>query len=180
MAALLYGGHRDQLEALLRGMTVWVCDRYEKDELGIAAVDAGAFEEVCRVVAGPFEVGLAPRKQSQIASVLLDICATLDLRDVYADVRNDTLAVSLYPSVLLVADGPEQLSREGRSNRWDFNPDYADTIDGTATAAPHLDRARASDLLVPEERWWDLMAISAVLRDRHFPTAIAAAARVGA
>lgn len=142
---------------------------------GLASVDAPAFEEVSRVVAGPFDVGLAVRQQSQIASVLLDVSATLDLRDVYADVRNDTLAVHLYPSVLLLADGPDQLSREGPGNWWDYNPDYAETIDGTAPAAPHLDGGGPT-LIVPEERWWDLLAISAALRDRHFPTALRAAA----
>lgn len=89
--------------------------------------------------------------------------------------RNDTLAVRLYPSVLLLADGPDQLSREGLGNWWDYNPDYASTIDGTAPAAPHLEGG-GPNLIVPEERWWDLLAISAALRDRHFPTAIRAAA----
>jgi hypothetical protein len=175
VAALLLADHRDTLEALLRKMTVWVCDRYEHDDLGLASVDAPAFEEVCRVVAGPFDVGLTARQQSQVASVLLDVAATLDLRDVYADVRNDTLAVHLCPSVLLLADGPDQLSREGLGNWWDYNPDYADTIDGTAPAAPHLDGGEPK-LIVPDERWWDLLAISAALRDRHFSTAIRAAA----
>ncbi len=175
VAALLVADHRDVVEALLRKITVWVCDRYEHDELGLASVDGPVFEEVCRVVAGPFDVGLTARQQSQIASVLLDVSATLDLREVYADVRNDTLAVHLYPSVLLLADGPDQLSREGLGNWWDYNPDYADTIDETAPAAPHLDGG-GTKLIVPEERWWDLLAISAALRDRHFPTAIRAAA----
>ena len=174
VAALLFADHRDTVEALVRNMTVWVCDRYEQDELGLAAVDAGVFEEVCRVVAGPFDVGFARRQESQVASMLLDVSAALDLYDVYSDVRNDTLAVRLYPSVLLVADGPDQLSREGRENHWDLNPDYAETIDGTAPAAPHLDGGPT--LIVPDERWWDLLAISAALRDRHFPTAVRAAA----
>jgi len=174
VAALLLADHRDTVEALLRKMTMWVCDRYEHDELGLASVDAPAFEEVCRVVAGPFDVGLTARQESQIASVLLDVSATLDLRGVYADVRNDTLAVHLYPSVLLLADGPDQLSRDGLGNWWDYNPDYVDAIDGNSPAVPHL--GGGPKLIVPEERWWDLLAISAALRDRHFPTAIRAAA----
>ncbi len=174
VAALLLADHRDTVERLLRKMTVWVCDRYEHDELGLASVDAPAFDEVCRVVAGPFEVGLAARQQSQIASVLLDLSASLDLREVYADVRNDTLAVHLYPSVLLLAEGPDQLSREGLGNRWDYDPDYATSIDGSAPAAPHLG-GDGPTLIVAEERWWDLLAISAALRDRLFSTAIRAA-----
>ena len=177
VSALLLPNYRVVVEDLLRKVTVWVCDRHERGELGLAAVDASASEEITRVLGGPFEhVGLEPRKQSQIASVLLDVAYILDLHDLYADVRNDTVAVRLYPSVLLVAEGPDQLSRIGRDNRWDFNPDYAETIDGTGPAAPHLDIG-GPQLIVPEERWWDLLAVSAVLRDRHFPRAIRAAAR---
>lgn len=116
IAVLLLTAHRETVETLLRRTTIWVCDRYERDELGLASIDAPAFEEVCRVLAGPFDVGLARRQESQVASVLLDVSATLDLRDVYADVRNDTLAVELYPSVLLLGDGPDQLSREAHGN----------------------------------------------------------------
>jgi hypothetical protein len=178
VAALLLPESRTAVEDLLRKMTVWVCDRYERGELGLAGVDAPAFEEITRVLGGPFEhVGIQPRKQSQIASVLLDVAYALDLHEVYADVRNDTVAVQLYPSVLLLADGPDQLSRIGRDNRWDFNPDYAETIDGTGPAAPHLDGG-GPQLIVPTGRWWDLLAISAALRDRHFPRAIRAAAGV--
>jgi hypothetical protein len=176
VAAVLVGDHAPVVEDLLSRMTVWVCDRHETGELGLAAVDAPPFDEVSRVLGGPFEhVGLQPRRQSQIAGVLLDLAATLDLPEVYADIRNDTLAVGLYPSVLLVADGPDQLSIVGRDNRWDFNPDFAEVIEGTAPVAPHLEDDGA-DLIVPEDRWWDLLAVSAALRDRQFPGAIRSAA----
>jgi hypothetical protein len=105
IAVLLVAENQETVESLLRQTTMWVCDRYERDELGLASIDAPEFEEVCRVLAGPFDVGLARRQESQVASVLLDVSATLDLRDVYADVRNDTLAVELYPSVPVLADG---------------------------------------------------------------------------
>jgi hypothetical protein len=178
LAAVLVGDHRETVERFLRKVTVWVCDRYDNDELGLAAVDAPAFEEVCRVVAGPFDVGLTARRQCQVASVLLDVCASLGLHDVYSEVRNDTLAVGLYPSVLLVAEGPDQLLRDGRDNRWDFNPDYAEEADGTSPAAPHLDDSMSPELVVPSDRWWDSLAISAALRDRNFPSATRAAAAV--
>ncbi len=117
-------------------MTVWVCDRHQTRELGLAAVDAPPFEEGSRVLGGPFEhVGLQPRRQSQIAGVLLDLAATLDLRDVYADIRNDTLAVQLYPSVLLVGDGADQLSITGE--------------EAAALLDAYLERERANDPKLP-------------------------------
>lgn len=174
LSALLMPRHRQVAEGLIRSTTVWLCDRYERGELGLADVEASPSEEISRVVGGPFEhVALVPRRHSQIASVLLDVCAALDLRDVYADVRNDTLAVDLYPSVLLLADGPDQLSRIGRENRWDFNPDYAEAIVDSTHAAPHL--GDEPNLIPSADRWWDLLAISAALRDRHFVPGITAA-----
>ncbi len=178
VAALLVADHRESVEALLRSMTVWVCDRYELGELGLGAVDESPLDEVSRVLGGPFEhVGLQPRKDSLIAGVLLDLAATLNLYDVYGDIRNDTLAVEIYPSVLLPADGPDQLSRVGHDNRWDINPDYSDAIDGTAPAAPHL-CGQGAHPIIPLERWWDLLAVSSALRDRHFPVATRASADV--
>lgn len=178
VVTLLMRDHASAAEGLLRRLTVWVCDRHETGELGLAAVDAPPFEEVSRVLGGAFEhVGLQPRKQSQIAGVLLDLAALLDLRDLYADVRNDTLAVQLYPSVLLVGEGPDQLSITGPTNRWDFNPDFAEVIDGMSPVAPHLGDD-ASNLIVPEDQWWGLLAASAALRDRHFSKAIRSAAAI--
>lgn len=176
VASLLANQHADVVNNLLRRAAVWVCDRHEPGWLGLAAVDAPPSEEVSRLLAGAFEhIDLEPRQQSQTAGLLLDLAASLELRDLYADIRNDMLAVGVYPSVLLVAAGQDQLSRTGEENRWDYNPDFADAIDGTAPAAPHLGDDDAH-LVIPRHRWWDLLAASAALRDRHFPTAIRAAA----
>ncbi|MGH2803994.1 MAG: hypothetical protein ACRDL4_13255 [Thermoleophilaceae bacterium] len=179
VSVLLVGRHPQAVEDLLRKTTVWVCDRYERDQLGLAGADASPSEEIGRVLGTPFEhVTVERRQESQLAGVLLDLAALLDLRDLYADVRNDTLGVELYPSVLWVAVGRDQLSRVGQDNRWELNPDYADSIDGSAAAAPHLD-GPGPRLIVPEGRWWDLLAISAAVRDRHFAAAIRAAAEEG-
>lgn len=175
VAALLLADHRPEVEDLLRRITVWVCDRHEASELGLASVGAPSAEEVERVLGSPFEhVEHDRRRQSQIASVLLDVAAAMNLADVYADVRNEALAVGMYPTVLVLADGAAGLNRDGEGNRWDVNPDYAETLDGAGPAAPHLGDTPVGP--VPEDRWWDLLAISAALRDRHFPVAIRASA----
>jgi hypothetical protein len=175
-ALLVSTGHRERAIDLLRAATVWMCDRYERGELGLAEVGAPPEEEVARVLGTPFEsVQFQRRQSSQLAGVLLDLTALLGLGELYADVRNDGLAVQLYPSVLVPADGPDMLSRTGLDNRLDVNPDYADELPRDGQAAPHIRRDAAVPSAVPTDRWWDLLAISAALRDRHFPAAITAA-----
>jgi hypothetical protein len=41
----------------------------------------------------------------------------------------------------------ETLGRVDRSNRWDFNPDFAEVINGTSPVAPHL-HDEGPDLIV--------------------------------
>ncbi|MGH2783430.1 MAG: hypothetical protein ACRDLA_18855 [Thermoleophilaceae bacterium] len=95
VSVLLVGRHPQAVEDLLRKTTVWVCDRYERDQLGLAGADASPSEEIGRVLGTPFEhVTVERRQESQLAGVLLDLAALLDLRDLYADVRNDTLGSS--------------------------------------------------------------------------------------
>lgn len=161
----------------LRRATVWLCDRYERGEFGLASADASPDEEIARVLGSPFEsVELQRRPVSQVAGVLLDVAALLRLRDVYADVRNDTLAVEIVPDVLLTDDTADQFSRSGFSNRWDHNPDYTDELPTEGPAAPHLGEAGSERRLVTSGRAWDLLAVSGALRDRHFPAAIRAEA----
>ena len=174
VAIVLAADHRDALHGLLHRATVWLCDRYEHGELGLADVDANPDDEIARVFGGPFDhIVLKKRRTSQLAGVLLDLAAISGSADLYGDIRNDTLAVGLYPTVLLPAEGPDRFLRTGLSNRWDFNADYAEELSTDAPAAPHLAGVEAQ--AIPDNRWWDYLALSAALRDRHFPAAIAAA-----
>lgn len=166
---LLAKDHRDTAAAILRTTAGWVCNRYERGNLGLGDVEATPAEELTRILGAPFQhVTLQRRPTSQAAGVLLDLAALLDLEDVYADIRNDTLAVGLYPSVMIPGRGPDWLSRTGLSNRWDFNPDYADELTKEGPIAPHLDISDGTPP-IPRERWWDGLAVSAAMRDRHFP-----------
>jgi hypothetical protein len=157
---------------LLRRGTIWLCDRYEHGQLGLADAASPPAEEIARVLGSPFEsVTLARREASQLAGVLLDLAASLGLTELYGDIRNDTLAVGLHPTVLLPDSGPDQYSCTGFLNRLDYTPDYADTLDASSPAAPHLAESTSHRELAAVGRPWDLLAISAALRDRHFPVA---------
>jgi hypothetical protein len=159
-------------ERLLTQATVWLCDRYELGKLGLASHDATPREEIERVLGVPFEaVDLKRRRSSLIAAVLIDLCAVLRLKTLYADVHNDVRAVNAFPSVLIPGGGPERYQRTALHHRWDYNPDYADEISETEPAAPHL---ASIDATPTRTDAWRLLAVSSALRDRYFPDAIGA------
>ena len=156
---------------LLTRATVWICDRYEPGSLGLGGHDADAREEIERLVGDPFEsVAITRRRSSQAAGVVLDLAALLQEADLYADALNDVRSVNAYPLVYAGGEGVDSFLPEARSNRWDHNPDYAEVLPSDARAAPHLPTPgkASTDRLSA----WRLLAVSAALRDRHFPKAI--------
>lgn len=162
---------------LLQQTTVWLCDAYERGQLGLAGVDVEPIEEIERLIGSPFESVDRPRRNgSLIATVLLDLCSILEMSDVYADVYNDIEAVRIYPWVLRLADGPDQYLKTGLANRLDPYVDFAEGLDISEEVAPHH-RDTAGSQLCRHGRAWDLLAISAALRDRHFLEAIRSLAR---
>jgi hypothetical protein len=169
---LLARSYPDTATAVLRATAGWVCNRYERANLGLGDVEATPAEELTRILGAPFQHVTLPRRQtSQAAGVLLDLAALLEADGVYADVRNDVLAVGLYPSVLIPGEGTDWLSRTGLKNRWDFNPAYVDELTQGTLVAPHLEFSDEAPP-IPRERWWDGLAVSAAVRDRHFPRVI--------
>lgn len=153
---------------LLRSATVWLCDAYERDRLGLAAVDATPIEEVERLLGGSLEwVGHERRRESLIATVLLDLAAALGLGNLYADIWNDVEAVGIYPRALRLADGPDQFDRAGMDNRLDPNVDFAESLDSVLPIAPHHADTAGRELC-EAGRAWDLLAVSSAVRDRHF------------
>jgi hypothetical protein len=173
IALVLWRRNPEHAADFMHRATVWLCDRYERGEPGLASVDAEPEEEVARLLGGPFEVvRLDRRSSSQAGAVLLDVAALLGLGGLYADIRNDMLVVGIQPDVLLTADGPDRFLRTGLNNRWQLNADYADELEEAASAAPHLQLAAANSATLAEGSAWVLLAVSAALRDRHFPSAI--------
>lgn len=157
---------------LIMGAAVWVADAYERGQLGLAGVDADPGEEIERLMGSPFEAVERPRRRgSLIATALLDLSATLGLRDLYGDVYNDVKAVGIYPWILRLADGPDQYLKIGLSNRLDPHVDFAEVLEGQNEVAPHH-RDVAGRQLCEHGRAWDLLAISAALRDRYFCCAL--------
>jgi hypothetical protein len=167
---------REAAEAHLKRCAVWLCDRYERDALGLAREDATPEEEIEYLIGGPFEsVQLERRPDSLVAPVLLDLAAVLGFSGLYADIYNDMHAVRICPQVLRLADGPDQYSRTGSGNRIDPNVDFAEWLtDGGVIAPHHNDNVGESQ--VTNGQTWDLLAIGSTLRDRYYVRALASLA----
>jgi hypothetical protein len=167
---------RGAAETHLKRCTIWLCDRYERDALGLAREDATPEEEVEYLIGGPFEsVQLERRPDSLIAPVLFDLAAALRSTDLYGDIYNDVLAVRICPQVLRLADGPDQYSRTGNGNRIDPNVDFAESLADGEVVAPHYND-KAGESQVASGHAWDLLAIGSALRDRYYVRALASLA----
>jgi len=163
-------------ETHLKKCTVWLCDRYERNALGLAREDATPREEIEYLIGGPFEsVQLERRPDSLLAPVLLDLAAELGFSDLYGDIYNDVQAVRICPQVLRLADGPDQYSRTGSGNRIDPNVDFAESFAGAEVIAPHHND-KAGESQVANGQTWDLLAIGSALRDRYYVCALVALA----
>lgn len=162
---------------LLTKATVWLCNQYERGGAGIASWTASPADEVERVFGHFFDhIRLrGKRTTSHVASATCDMAALCGYRKLYADIRNDHIAVGLVPVVLRCSDQPDQYTMLGETNRWEHNPDYPDELPRNGRLGPpHHNELDAPRHLVREGRAWDLLAVSSSLRDRHFVDAIEA------
>lgn len=151
----------------LSAAAVWLCNSYERDRLGLAGLGASPEEETERLLGSTLEsIELERRRDSTIATVLLDLCAALRFFDLYGDVYNDIQAVRVYPRILRLNEGPDEFDRTGMGNQLDPNVDFAPSPDESPLAPHHTDPA--GQRLCAEGRVWDLLAISSALRDRYF------------
>jgi hypothetical protein len=174
-ALALAGDDPDGAGRFLKSATVWLCDSYERDRLGLASFSATPLEEIERLLGSSLEsVEMERRRDSWIATVLLDLAATLGLEELYADIYNDLQAVGIYARALRLREGPDEFDRAGMGNRLDPNVDFAPSLEDQPVAPHHADTSGQG--LCGQGRAWDLLAISSALRDRSFFCALTATA----
>jgi hypothetical protein len=173
-AVLLRPGREALLTRWLRETVRWVADRYDGELLGLADPDAGPEAEVEYALSALEHVERPRRRESYLAAVVLDLASALELGDLYDDARHEFLAVGVHPELLHSPDTVDQYRRDGARIEQEVNPPYIERwtpADGWRTAPHHTE--------LPESRWllrigrpWEQLALSSVLRDRHFISAI--------
>jgi len=165
-------GRRDGnlLDDWLTEITRWIT-RFYGDQEGLAAIDASEDDEVAHLLGGPLEsVSLRRRQSSLLATAVLDLAAVFERGELFDLLRNEFLAVGVIPEVVQAADDAGLYRRDGEGVAKTWNDTYEDTgtpRDSWKVAAHHLQSPEAYSL-DREGRSWELLAISAVLRDRWF------------
>lgn len=164
-------GKAQLVRRLLENVIKWVADRYDSDSRGLAGPGFSPAEELEYLLGDPFEhIELDRRAESYIATVVLDLAAVLEMGDVFNVARNEFLAVDVVLPVIEVPDTVAQYTLGGEGACCTPNMEFAyswQPVDGWRVA-PHHTRAVAHYYLERIGRWWDLLAVSAVVRDRHF------------
>lgn len=156
---------------MLTEVTRWLADRYEGNSFGLAGPTARPDEEINYVLGTPFEhVQLQRRSESMISAVVLDLTAILGMSELFKMARNEFLAVDAMSCVVEAQDSSGQYIHGAEDTRYEPNMHYDDQgspKDGWKVA-PHHGRAPSSYYLSRNDRLWDHLAISSVLRDRYY------------
>lgn len=169
-ALLLSGeGLTEDVDNYLREISIWLFQRYRFGD-GLADASSRPKDEIRQLVRRALpQPGLARRDESFLAAVLLDLLAFFRRDRLYAFVRDDLRLAKALPSFTATTDSSDQYLLDGAGIGVERNARYEDALnDQWTSAAPHLPMAAARRHLQQASRSWDHLAVSALLRDRHF------------
>lgn|GEM_PF-1419227 len=157
----------------LQEICVWIVDHYESGKAGLAQPWTVPDEEVVQLLFGGLSgSGLERRPDSFLAAILMDLSASMEQGDVYDSLVNEVMAVKMFPTVVQANEGVgfyQDSFGDVFIEPWvRYDGKYADYA-GWECSEPH--RNLESSFLQRIGRAWDLLALSAVLRDRWFPLA---------
>jgi hypothetical protein len=164
-------------ELFIQEVVRWLGQRHEDGNLGLAPPDATPDEESEYLLGSALEhVERSPRRTSYLSAVVLDLCAALELPTSYDIARNDIAAVGLTPQVPIPNDDVDQYLAADADVPLDTSPRYVGRwSDGKNwRMAPHHDEDLNRYYLGRISRLWDQLAISLLVRDRHWVAAIRA------
>ena len=153
--------------AHLKSVATWLLDRHDPDHSGLGLADLQESEEVAieRLVAGPLAgTTLGPRRQSYIATVLLDLILATGDEDLYEAVRANFRALRIVPTIT-AADESKADWRRGGADIWP-----QPRVDYEAWADPKP----SHHLYTPPVTALESVLLSSVCRSRHYATAITA------
>ena len=167
-------GRSPVVRKFLEHVVRWVCDHYESTMMGLASSHSKPEEEVDYLLGSPFEhIAVVRRNESYLSTVVLDLISVLEMGDLFDVARNDFLAVDACSSVIETDDSENQYLLNPTNLNYIANIEYLETWQPTDNwkVASHHFRAPESLYLLRINRVLDILAVSCVLRDRHFLSA---------
>lgn len=164
-------GRGNKASFILKEITRWVADRYDKEGLGLASPYADPAEEVTRLLGTPMaHITINRRVESYLAAMVLDLAAVLEEKEIYELAVNEFRAVGALPSITNTGDDVDQYMIGGDGVTRELNAPYQLQWNSTNEwqVAPHHSRQNEPRYLERIGFAWDQLALSSVLRDRHF------------
>ena len=162
---LLAHGKREMAAHYLGQVVKWVCDAYEKRG-GLAGPHADESQEIDHLLGYAFEhVETEHRRESYVATIVLDLLAVSGENHLYEDAHNDFLAVGVLCSQNLPDGEDRAFNGQGEGTLFQPNITYEDSLPTAPgwAVAPHHRHVPAS-----QPTHWGALAVGALVRDRHW------------
>jgi hypothetical protein len=164
-------GKAEVIHSFLLSAVTWIANRYDDGNLGLAGPYSSPAEETNRLLGPSFEhVALERRSTSYVASLLLDLASVLEDQELYDAARNEFLALDIVLPIMEMDDDLSQYGRHLGEPRVETNMPYDEYWDRSNgwKRAPHHRRGTTTHFPLQVGSAWDQLALSSVLRDRHF------------
>ena len=158
-----------RLKKFLNNVTVWLCDRYEKDGIGLGFIGANLREEIEQLLSEHLSGYIFNyRKTSFIAACVLDIAYLIGDKELYENIANDLRASNIILEFFHVLNNNSLYKHNHieiiKSSDHDFSSDFCENY----SQPIQYERENNSISL----RTNGLFFIMILLRDRYFPTFI--------
>ncbi|MBB3068389.1 hypothetical protein FHS14_001365 [Paenibacillus baekrokdamisoli] len=159
----------DAYTLLIRKVSVWICNRYELSEAGLASPYSNEEEEIKTLLGYAHDfIDLPRRRESYVATIVIDLSALYELKQLYEDVVNDIQAVAAYPCNVEVNNTLGQYVIDGDAI-------YASVVRfkdkltiGENWRVGNRQEESNESFCYENSLWWELISTSSVVRDRHF------------
>jgi hypothetical protein len=169
--ALYHSGHVDKAIDLIRGCTIWLCDRYQ-DGSGIAPIEETGLTEISILFGQAFTFNSHSLfHTSFLVSVLCDLAAFIN-NELYSDVVNDCKACNIIPQYWQVTDSQGLFRIDSEDIIYYPNIEYKDNITqfDSFDFAEHIIHEQPTFRIIQKTDSISLFLIMLHLRDRYFPT----------
>ncbi|MBN1314054.1 MAG: hypothetical protein JXA42_01255 [Anaerolineales bacterium] len=170
--ALMSYGMEDDACDVVKQVTIWLCDRYEKGD-GLAHFEATPNEEITTLFGYPYDfVDYHKYGDSFLATVLSDLAAFIGNQELYMNIVNDLQASGVFPTYWQISDERDLFFIDAGSIisypavRFYYNLDEFSNY----KYAEHIIHELKSFKLNDSVNSVIIMSTVLLLRDRYFPT----------
>jgi hypothetical protein len=170
--ALLKSGKRDKASELVRESAIWLFDHVQNG-FGLARYEANEQTETNTLLGYPFDfINVEKNKESFLATIVADLAAFIDEKQLYSDIVNDANACEIAYNYWQFPDTKAifvVLTEEGRNYPNIPHQDSINSFDDFDYASHLKDEPKAFQI-VDKVGSESLILLSILLKDRYFPT----------